>query len=268
MLKKLRQLLSRRRQEREFEDEVRAHLELLAEEYQRRGLSPAAAREAARREFGALEPMRERYRDQLAVPIVDTVVRDVRYGLRTLRRSPGFAAAAIASIALGIGVNCAVFAVLDAALLQSLRVAEPDRLAAIDVYRRQGRTDFSHPIFRDMAARQQALSGIAATGGVRFRQVRLEGAGDEIDNVDGSYVSVNYFSLLGVNAARGRVFTGDEGAVAVLGDGSGSGSLAAIRRPSDERWCSTARRSRSLASPRAASLATRSGRCAISGSPS
>jgi len=175
LLSRLRAMLTRSRRDRELSEEVQAHLDLLVEEHVRRGMPIAQARAAARRAFGGVEAMEEIYRDQRGVPIVETVGRDLRYGVRALRRNPAFAIVAIASLALGIGVNCAVFTVLNAVLLKELPVAEPDRLVAVGVMRREGRFDFSYPIFRDIASRQQVLAGMAASGGVSLPHVRLEG---------------------------------------------------------------------------------------------
>jgi predicted permease len=223
---RVRALVTRSRGESDLSEEVQAHLDLLVDEHLRRGLTLDQARAAARRDFGGVEAMKETWRDQRGVPMVETFVRDVRYGLRALRRNPAFTIVAIASIALGIGVNCAVFTILNAALLKKLPVADPDRLIALNGFRRDARLDISYPVFRDIEKRQRTLTGLAASAGIAVPHVRLEGVTDEVDDpIDGAAVSANYFTLLGVSAAHGRVFTLDdspaprEGAVAVISDG-------------------------------------------------
>src|SRR5580692_4210710 len=106
-------LFSKRRRDRALDEELRTHLEALAEENMRRGMNAAQATEAARREFGGIEQAKEAYRDQHGLPFLDTLLQDLRFALRTLGRQPGFSAAAILILALGIGATTAVFSVVD-----------------------------------------------------------------------------------------------------------------------------------------------------------
>ena len=197
-----------------LDEEVAAHLEMLAAEYQRGGLPPAEARLKARREFGAIAQMREEYRAQRRLPLLDTLAQDVRYALRQLRRSPGFSAAAILTLALGIGANSAIYQVLDAVVFRSLPVRHAEQLVLVQLMEDGKPQRFSYPLYREMAARQTTVAGMFAASNVPLRRAILRGR-DTVATVNGSLVSGNYFEVLGVAARRGRCFTpADERAAA------------------------------------------------------
>ncbi|HUE00037.1 MAG TPA: ABC transporter permease [Bryobacteraceae bacterium] len=146
-------------------------------------------------------------------PFLETLAQDIRYALRTLRGSPGFAATAVLSLALGIGANTAIFSILNAVMLRSLPVEDPQRLVQVE-------GNFTNPIWEQVRDHQQAFSGTLAFSGDRFD---LAGGG-ESHFAEGLWVSGDYFRVLGVPAMRGRVFTADDD----LHGGGHAGPVAVI----------------------------------------
>ncbi len=214
-------LFSKRKREAELEEELRDHLDALTEERIRGGMRPEEARHAARREFGGVEQAKEAYREQRGLPFVETLIGDVRFAFRLLARKPGVTALMILTLALGIGVNTAIFSVVHSVLLQPLPYPQPDRLAIVwSVYGNEGRAPASGPeltLLHERSRLFEDFAGIWAQGGALTGKT-------EPEQVKLGLVTWNFLSLLSTKVQLGRFFAPEEqgaGApsVIILSDG-------------------------------------------------
>src|SRR5216683_3544230 len=128
LLLRLRSLFRRKNVEAELDDELRFHFEKQVSKLVQSGLTPAEAQRRARLEFGGMEQLKEEHRDARGVNFIETLLQDVRYGLRILGRTPVITSVAILSLALGIGANTAIFTMMDAVMLRLLPVRNPQEL--------------------------------------------------------------------------------------------------------------------------------------------
>ena len=198
--------LGRNRIEDELEEEMAAHVEHAVEENLRRGMTPEQARRAAALRFGSIEDAKERARDQLGLPAVDTTLRDFRHAVRALRRAPGFTLVAVATLALGIGICSAFFSILNGVLLEPAPgIADPDRLFATQ-------QTISYPHFESLRAQTDLAAGMSAWIGNATFSVALEaGSGVRPERVNGHIVAPGYFRTLGVEPLLGQSLDDLEG---------------------------------------------------------
>jgi predicted permease len=198
-LSRIRALFQTRRLDRELREEVAAHLAMLEDEFRGNGMTPEEARLAARREFGGVAQTQEAYRDRRGVAWIETTLKDVRYALRGLRRAPAFTVAAVASLALGIGATAAVFSLFYGLMVRHLPVARPDEL--VSLHNAAFGNRIPYPLYEEIAQRTDLFSGVVAATGTETN-LTDRGRGMSYERVSG-----NYFSVLGVAPAVGRLFT-------------------------------------------------------------
>ncbi len=207
---RLRGLFLGRSMERQMEDELLCHLEMQTEDNIRMGMSPSDARYAAMRHFGGLDAAKEVCREKRSFPMIESLLRDTAYALRSLRKTPGFTAVAILTLALGIGANTAIFSVVQAILLQPLPYAEPQSLVRIwNTYPNfVGDLGLSPGDFQDFRKQTGTLSGLEAYVDLP-RGFNLTGNGDPA-RVEARYISSGLLPLLGVHVAAGHNFSAQE----------------------------------------------------------
>jgi putative ABC transport system permease protein len=190
-----------------LDEELRFHRDMLEAGHRARGLSEREAARAARLELGGGAQIVEAWRDQRTIPVIDTLLQDLRYGLRMLARSPGFAAAALLTLALGIGANTAIFTIVDEALLRPLPYASPDRLVTVGDRESDGSSaNVGYTTVVDYRARSRSFESIA----IMRSWIPTLVSNGEAERVPAVRVSANYFDMLGARPALGRTFTADE----------------------------------------------------------
>jgi predicted permease len=220
----------RRQREKELDEELLTHLRMAVQDRVERGETPAEAEAAVRREFGGVILVKEVTREMWGWGWLEQLLQDVRYGLRFMRRSPGFTAVAVLTLALGIGANTAIFSVVDAVLLRKLPVTEPDQLVLFrsvggerfdigahngsitrDASGRTVKSSFPYQTYARFREQQSVLADVFAFGTLSLNV----NAFGQADVASGQAVSGNYYAALGVPAIMGRTLTdGDDNAAA------------------------------------------------------
>jgi predicted permease len=213
---RVRSLFRKRRVERELDEEMRFHLEKLIEENVAGGMTPEEARYAALREFGGVEQLKEECRDAWHVRFITELGQDLRYGLRQLRRNPGFTVVAILTLALGIGANTAVFSLIDAVMIRTLPVRNPHQLLLVGWH--SERTphaitqsghggEVSYPVFERFSALKNVFSSVFgfASSGTLNVTINHQASLAKAEMVTGTY-----FSGLGIQTILGRGITPED----------------------------------------------------------
>src|SRR6266850_6775751 len=198
-------LFRRRRLEDDLDEELRSHLEMAVELNVRKGMSAEDARREALRSFGGIEQTKEIYRDQRGLPMIETTLQDLRFGLRMLRRSPGFSLLAILCLTLGIGANAAVFSWIEGILFRPYpAVAHQEQLLAVTgtAIGEPGPDGVSWPDLLDLQRSCTLIDSFIVT---KIMGTTLS-IGDRAEVTTGSIVSANYFDAMGVHPMLGRGF--------------------------------------------------------------
>jgi len=211
LLHGLRGLFRKDLVEREMDEELREYLDAAVNEKMRQGMSRTDALRAARIEMGGVENVKEKVRAVSWETFVEGLWQDLRFGARLLASSPMFTAAAILSLALGIGANTAIFQLLDAIRLRALPVKNPHEIAAVQIAERNGATgdfvtrypELTNPMWEQIRAQQQGFQGIFAWGPTSFNI----SPGGEVHSIQGMWVSGEFFGVLGVEPERGRLLS-------------------------------------------------------------
>src|SRR5215208_4529386 len=200
-------LAGRDARDRELAEELETHLQMQVEENLRAGMSPVEARRQALVKLGGVAQAVEECRRQRRLPLIETLVKDLRYGLRRLARSPGFTFVAVLSLALGIGANTAIFSLLNTALLRPLPVERPEQIVSLVNAVGGSFPTVSYPNYKDLRDRGgEVFDGLYA---YRFAPLSVSHEGVS-ERLWGNVVTGNYFPVLGVDAALGRVLTPED----------------------------------------------------------
>jgi len=204
---RVRSLFRRAQADRELDDELRDHLEQATQEYVAKEMAEEEARRQARLDLGGIEQTKEKCREARRVNWIHDFIQDLHFGVRILRKSPGFAIVAVLTLALGIGANTAIFSVVYGVLLDPLPYQDPSRLILLnETTPLVGTVSVSDPNFLDWRSQSRAFSQMAAVHEVGFN---LSGI-SQPESISGEAVSPNFLSLLGVRPFLGRDFDASE----------------------------------------------------------
>jgi len=204
-IRRVAALFRRRRLEDDLREELRSHLEMAVELNMEKGMNAEDARREALRSFGGVEQTKENYRDQRGLPMIETTLQDLRFGLRMLRRSPGFSILAVLCLTLGIGANAAVFSWVEGILFRPYpAVTHQEQLLALTGTARgeSGPTGISWPDIVDLQRSCTLIDSFIVT---KIMGTTLS-IGDRAEVTTGSIVSANYFDAIGVHPILGRGF--------------------------------------------------------------
>ena len=205
-------LFSKDHREKEMSDEIESNLQMHVDDNLRLGMSYPEARRAALLKLGGVDQIKESYRERRGLPMLETTIQDLRYAIRTLIKSPVFAAVAIITLTLSIGANTAIFSVVNAILLRPLPFKEPNRLVMVweNSFKSHNDRNYVAPAdFLDWQNRNQVFEEMGAAVDFQGTSVNMTGMGEPRD-LQVQYVTLGLLNVLGVNAKIGRTFNAEE----------------------------------------------------------
>ena len=210
---RLRSLFRWAQADQELDDELRDHLERKTQEYVAQGMTQEEAHRRARLDLEGIEQTKEKCRDARRVNWIQDFMQDLRYGLRMLRKSPGFTAAAILTLALGIGANSAIFSMVNALVLRPLPVDTPNEVASLasQPHGFGSSNGFSYPDFEDI--RDQTTSVFRDMTGMQPSHMDGFSMNDQSQPIWMSYVTTNFFQVIGISPALGTFFQPSDGRI-------------------------------------------------------
>jgi len=216
-------MFTRNRLEHRLDEEVRFHIELLTEENIERGMGPDDARYAALRTFGGVDRTKEAYREQRGLHLIETIFQDLRYGVRQLRLSPGFAAVAVVTLALGIGANIAIFTVVYDVLLKPLPFSHPEQLVGVFEANEQAGVAENGSSYQEFEEWRRVNLSFSEMAGDQEHELTLTGRGEPV-SVRVADVTPEIFPLLDARPLLGRTLLPEDGKrgaapVALLSEG-------------------------------------------------
>ena len=211
----LRSLFRKEQVDRDLDEELRAYQEMAAEAKMRDGITRQEALRAVRLERGNLEVTKEVVRSAGWESLVETLWQDLRFAARTLRKSPGFTAVAVLTLALGIGANTAIFSMVNSFLLRALPVKNPEQITVLAMQLKKGelQTGFSYPEFEDLQKQSSSVFSDVIAMSINAGGLTLNGKAEPIVVYD---VSCNFFAAIGVRPLLGRFILPEEGSVTAL----------------------------------------------------
>ena len=218
MCRRVAGMFGREARDRELAAELESHVEMHVEDNLRAGMPPEEARRQALMKLGGMEQTKERYRAQRTLPWVESFIQDVRFGLRTLRKNPIFAATAIVSLSLAIGANTAVYSIIDAAMLRALPVPQPERLFTLSTpeSNQPGLPDaeegdaFSYPLYEQMSEAAGNSAQLALFDSPGPTEVQPLDPNTPPEKAVAEYVSANAFEMLDIAPVEGQLFSPSE----------------------------------------------------------
>jgi hypothetical protein len=193
--------------DRQLSDEFEAHLALLTERFVSQGMTGREAEYAARRQFGGIAQMKQDCYEASGFPLLEWLLKDTVYGLRTLSKTPGFALTAILTLAIGIGANTAIFSVVRAVVLKPLSYHDPDALVQLSMENSRSLATFTPIRYRQLKALTRSFSDLGAFG---LPQNMMLTTSSQSEQVTVARVSANFQRLLGVRPLLGRDFRDEE----------------------------------------------------------